>query len=48
MTLAVSIVAGWSVLSVLAAFGLGPLLRGMGELADRHERPRAVRQRAAA
>lgn len=48
MALAVQILAGWCLLSVLAAFGLGPLLHGMKVLADRHEAPRLTSDRSAA
>lgn len=48
MALVVEIVAGWCLLSVVAAFGLGPLLHGMRHLADRHEAPRAAADRSAA
>lgn len=48
MVVAVQIVGGWCVLSVLAAFGLGPLLHGMQHLADRHEAPQASSDRNAA
>jgi len=42
MVVAVQIVGGWCVLSVAAAFGLGPVLHGMRRLADRHETPAPV------
>lgn len=48
VVVAVEIVGGWCLLSVLAAFGLGPLLQGMNSLADRHETPEIRRERTAA
>ncbi len=48
MVVAVQIVAGWCLLSVVAAFGLGPLLHGMRRLSDRHETPRLTSDRRAA
>jgi hypothetical protein len=48
MVVAVQILGGWCLLSVLAAFGLGPLLHGMARLADRHETPRVAADRSAA
>lgn len=48
MVLALQIVGGWCAVSVLAAFGLGPLLQGMKNLADRHETPVLRRDRTAA
>lgn len=48
MVVALEIVGAWCAASVLAAFGLGPLLQGMKSLADRHETPELGRERTAA
>lgn len=48
MVVVLEIVGGWCLLSVVAAFGLGPLLRGMKQLADRHEAPQVSSDRSAA
>lgn len=48
MVVAVQIVGGWCLLSVLTAFGLGPLLHGMQRLADRHETPQVAADRSVA
>lgn len=48
VVIALEIVAGWCAISAVAAFTLGPLLRGMQNLADRHEAPALQEDRTAA
>lgn len=48
MVVALQVVVGWCVLSTVVAFGLGPLLHGMKQLADRHETPQVSSDRSAA
>lgn len=48
MVIALEIIAGWCAISAVAAFALGPLLRGMKNLADRHEAPVLQEDRTAA
>lgn len=42
VTLLLAAVAGWCLVSALAAFGLGPLLHRAADLTDRHEAPPIV------